>query len=148
MVCSWRNVPPPAYVRWAYEQLSIGAGDTGAQREVAVYANCLIDDTNPDNALSAMNTWMQEFDVPANGKPEVELAQLPYIDELMARRQAGEDWDPGWLQDINLCGSTADVHAGIERLADAGASRVILVPHPASETESWLESISNVPARR
>ncbi|MGC4189946.1 MAG: LLM class flavin-dependent oxidoreductase [Thermomicrobiales bacterium] len=135
----------PAYVRWARGLLAQGRSDAGREGigSVVVYANCLIDDDNPQAARArvreitaeSVGGFMQpQFAHAACGPALIDVVTREGADAL---RDAMPD---AWLHELAITGTTSDAVAAIGRLADVGADVVVLVPPVGSDGDAWLNS--------
>lgn len=130
------------YIRWAHNQMAIGAAGRDVKPEVYVYANTRVSNTNPESAIADMRDWMAEWHPEPGSPAPVNLAQLPYIDELMETWTAGKPWKDEWLMDSNICGTTDDARQTITRMGEAGAHSVIFTPHPKFDIDEWIEQVA------
>ena len=135
---------PSAYIRWALERMKKGRADANRNDAIGliVYANCLVDDEAPDVA----RTRMQQIIADMNGSGLLVSTRLaPYAREMQALIEQGgiqalrEDMPEAWIDDLAIAGSHADARAAVERLAEAGANAVVLVPPDDVDFEAWLE---------
>lgn len=136
----------PAYVSWARDQIASGAkaaGRTGHHR-VTVYANTAISERDPDAARAAIREWTAQT---LGGEGSVQLAPLPYADELVALIAEGDlerlasGLKDEWIEDLAITGTPQNGAAAIQRLAAAGADAVVLVPPVDLDPDTWLEDI-------
>jgi alkanesulfonate monooxygenase SsuD/methylene tetrahydromethanopterin reductase-like flavin-dependent oxidoreductase (luciferase family) len=80
------------------------------------------------------------------GEGNVQLSPLPYADELLALiarddlKALAADVKEEWLDDLAIAGTPENAAAAIQRLADAGADSIVLVPPVDLDPDAWLES--------
>jgi alkanesulfonate monooxygenase SsuD/methylene tetrahydromethanopterin reductase-like flavin-dependent oxidoreductase (luciferase family) len=126
----------PDYVSWARERIYEGRVAAGRTDDHAVVALCIvsISDDDPAGARAELAAWATEYLAGQVAQPEMLATDAGR--ELEAALQT-LDADTGLLPDSIIgefmaAGSTADCDGHIERLLEAGADRVVLVPNPAS----------------
>ena len=136
----------PAYVSWAREHIASGASAArrGDHHRLTVYTNCVISERDPDAARAAIRQWTA---LTLGGEGNVQLAPLPYADDLLALIAKGDldtlrdGLHDDWLDDLAITGTPANGVSAIRRLADAGADAVVLVPPMDMDPDAWLESV-------
>jgi len=135
----------PAYVAAARADIARGQGEAGRKdhHRLAVYANCVVSGNDPDGAREAIRRATANT---VGGEANVQLAPLPYADELFALAAQGPDilyhgLRDEWLDDLAITGTPEQGAAAIRRLAEAGADAVILVPPVEVDPEAWLETV-------
>jgi 5,10-methylenetetrahydromethanopterin reductase len=136
----------PAYISWAREHIASGARDAGREyhHQVTVYANCVVSENEPDAARASIRQWTA---MTLGGEGNVQLSPLPYADELldMIAKHDLEALTAGlqdaWIDDLAITGTPEGAVAAIQRLADAGADAVVLVPPVDLDPDAWLGTI-------
>jgi alkanesulfonate monooxygenase SsuD/methylene tetrahydromethanopterin reductase-like flavin-dependent oxidoreductase (luciferase family) len=135
----------PDYVGWASERIEEGrvnVGRTDAHAVVAL-AVCSLDDADPDGARAELRAWASDFLKAQAGLPETNATAAGRRLEV-AIEAAGDGVLPDdVIADFMAAGSVADCRRFVERLLDAGADRVVLVPNPAGQRplEAMVEQI-------
>jgi alkanesulfonate monooxygenase SsuD/methylene tetrahydromethanopterin reductase-like flavin-dependent oxidoreductase (luciferase family) len=136
----------PDYVRWARERIDVGRTRAGRSDDHAVVVLLVVSiDDKVHAAREELRDWATGCLVPMAGSPQ-SLATEAGRELDAAVRARGEGGGP--LPDevigrFMAAGDAADCAAMIERLLDAGADRVVLVPNPAGvrTIEGMLEQI-------
>jgi alkanesulfonate monooxygenase SsuD/methylene tetrahydromethanopterin reductase-like flavin-dependent oxidoreductase (luciferase family) len=128
----------PAYLGWARAQVEAAA--TQAHRpepQIAVYTWCCVDGDSQTARQRLLPVLEENLRDPG---ARVHLHGLPFADELSARlddpvRQGpgGHVLEPGWMDQLAVVGTADECAAALQRLADAGAGRIILLPLPGDE---------------
>ena len=137
----------PDYVRWARERIDRGRAMAGRSdtHAIAALLVCTIDEDDPDRARAELRGWASSYLVAQAGRPEiVATAAGRRLDELVASRSSEDEVLPdAIIAEFMAAGSTADVAAFVDRLIEAGAERVVLVPNPSGQRslEGMLEQI-------
>lgn len=133
----------PDYVRWARQHLAHGRADANRSdpATVVVYAHCLVDDADPERARTCMRDIVAES-VAMQVSPQFahtsfgrDLGEVAAEGGANAVRAAMSD---ALLHQLAITGSDADGVAAIERLGEAGADAVILVPPDEADWDAWL----------
>lgn len=134
----------PDYIRWARGLLDKDRAEPGY---VGVYANAQVDDENPEKAIQAIRRLVADVN---GGGLTVISEHLPYADELKQLTEEGgaealfNSMPDDWVHDMAIAGSSDQARTTINRLADAGANSVILVPAKEWNWRQWLESAASV----
>lgn len=127
----------PAYVRWAREQIARGQAEADradVPHPITVYMLAAVDEDG--SAARArlrvvLGTWL------AHGTNDYTRA-LGIDQELDALIADGAnlqtDLPEAWVSEMTVAGTPAECRASIQRLLDAGASSVVLVPEQLSVT--------------
>ena len=127
----------PDYVRWARERVEVGRSVAGRSDEHALVALLVtsIDDDDPAAARAQLRAWSSEFLVAQAGRPEtLATAAGRRLHEAVSVRSADDEVLPDELiADFMAAGTTDDVARCIDRLIEAGAERVVLVPNPSGQ---------------
>ena len=128
----------PPYLAWARAQVRAAA--VRAQRpepEIAVYAWCCVDRDSQTARLRLSPILEENLRDP---EARIQLHGLPFADELSARLDdpaqqgpGGHVLEPEWIDELAVAGTAEECAAGLQRLAQAGAGRIILVPPPGDE---------------
>jgi alkanesulfonate monooxygenase SsuD/methylene tetrahydromethanopterin reductase-like flavin-dependent oxidoreductase (luciferase family) len=138
----------PEYVSWARGHIAKGASDAGRlpeEHRVTVYALCAVNN-DPDKARQAIRPIVAK--VLASGRARVQIEPLGIAEEVVAMVERGgagllaEEVPDGWLDKLAVVGSPEDCALAISRLAEAGASSVVLQPPYDRLDEAWLDEIS------
>ncbi len=137
----------PEYVRRARERIDEGRARAGRTDEhaVVVLLVCSIDDDDPSAARSELRTWASDYLAAQAGLPETMATELGRrLDDAAQARAADDEPLPDELiGEFMAAGTVADCSDYVERLLDAGADRVVLVPNPAGQRSygAMLEQI-------
>jgi alkanesulfonate monooxygenase SsuD/methylene tetrahydromethanopterin reductase-like flavin-dependent oxidoreductase (luciferase family) len=135
----------PAYVGHARALMAEGRRDAGQNDPglVVVYANCVVDDRNPEQAKAKAR------DITAAMNGAGVLAPVAHVDfaadlaEMIERGGAellAESMPDAWLHELAITGTSVDALATIDRYAEAGADAVILVPPEDADWNAWLSA--------
>ena len=135
----------PDYVRWARERIDEGrarAGRTDAHA-VVVLVVCSIDDDDPDGARAELRAWASELVAAQAGSPHAMATEDGRRLDAAVDAVAGGVLPDEVIGDFMAAGSTADCAYFVQRLLDAGADRVVLVPNPAGQrsTDAMVEQV-------
>ncbi len=125
----------PDYVRWARERIDEGrtAGGRSDDHAMVVLLVCSIDDDDPERARAELRVWASEFLKAQAGLPQT-LATDSGRRLDAAIRDVGDGVLPDEvIGDFLAAGTAADCRAHVQRLLEAGADRVVLVPNPAGQ---------------
>lgn len=137
----------PDYVRWARERIDAGRARAGRADEhaVVVLLVCSIDDDDAAAARGELREWASAFLVAQAGQSETAATEAGRRLAAAVRARASDDapLPDEVIGEFMAAGSAADCARYIERLLDAGADRVVLVPNPAGQrsVEGMLEQI-------
>lgn len=119
----------PAYVRWAKEQIAAGQAEAnriGASHRLTVYALCAMD---TDRAAGLDAARAPILNMLSDNRIHVQLAPMGVLDEIEAMKKSGTLEVPdSWVEQLAVAGTSDDCVAAINRLYDAGADTVVLVP--------------------
>ena len=135
----------PDYVRWARERIDEGrarAGRTDGHALVALLI-CSLDDRDPDAARAELRAWASDQLKAQAGSPQM-IATGPGRRLDAALRDVGAGALPDEvIGEFMAAGTIADCRRHVERLLEAGAERVVLVPNPDGRRshEGMLEQI-------
>ena len=138
----------PEYVSWARGHIARGASDAGrlpGEHRVTVYALCTVNN-DPDKARQVMRPIVA--DVLASGGVRAQIEPLGIAEEVAVMAERGgagllaEEMPDEWLDKLAVVGSPEDCALAISRLAEAGASSVVLQPPYDRLDEAWLDEIS------
>ena len=140
----------PDYVRWARERIDEGrarAGRTDDHAVVALLRSCPSPTTIPTRHERSCAAWAVR--VPRGAGRVAGDCWPPTRDSVLdaalkARDdEARSDLPDELLDEFMAAGTSADCRRYVERLLDAGADRVVLVPNPAGQrsTRGMLEQI-------
>jgi len=135
----------PDYVRWARERIEEGrakAGRTDAHA-VVVLVVCSIDDDDPEAARAELRAWASELVAAQAGSPHAMATEDGRRLDAAVDAVAGGVLPDEVIGDFMAAGSTADCAHFVQRLLDAGADRVVLVPNPAGQrsTDAMVEQV-------
>jgi 5,10-methylenetetrahydromethanopterin reductase len=126
------------YVEWARAQVSTAATTAGRpEPQIAVYTwSCV--ERDPQNARERLIPILEQN--LRDPEARVHLTGLPFAGELSARLDQPERPPPGgrvlepeWVDELAVVGTARDCAVALQRLADAGAGRIILLPPPGDE---------------
>ncbi len=137
----------PDYVRWARERIDEGRSKAGRTDDHAVVVLLVysLDDDDPGAARAELRVWASEFLVAQAGLPETLATESGRALDaaVRARGSVVELLSDEVIGEFMAAGSVADCRRYVERLLDAGADRVVLVPNPAGQrsVEGMLEQI-------
>jgi 5,10-methylenetetrahydromethanopterin reductase len=138
----------PEYVRWALERMSGPAKEAGrVPPAVAAYAYFSVD-ADADVARDRLRTPLANN--LSDPTTHVHLQGLTFGDELIAvcRNESVAEraaaLKPEWISALSVAGTPEDCAAAIAALADAGASRVILLPAPGQARQQAAEFAESV----
>jgi 5,10-methylenetetrahydromethanopterin reductase len=137
----------PGYVRWARERIDEGRAlaERTDHHALVVLLIISISDDDPDGARAELRGWSSEFLVGQAGLPETLATEAGReLDAVVKARGEGAGPLPDEIIGrFMAAGDTADCAVMIERLLDAGADRVVLVPNPSGvrSTEGMLAQI-------
>lgn len=127
----------PDYVRWARERIDEGRAKAGRSdhHAVVVLLVCSIDDEHPDAARAGLRAWASEFLEARAGLPETLATESGRgLDVALQARASHDELLPdAVIGEFMAAGSALDCARYVERLLDAGADRVVLVPNPAGQ---------------
>ena len=138
----------PAYVSWAREQIASGQRQAGrgGDHPLTVFALACAGESAGE-ARQRLRPLAAGAIV--SGKVDMQLAPmgiLPALQELRRQRQ-GEALlaavPDSWIDQLTLAGSPDDWRRSIQRLADAGADSVVLVPIAGDSLEEVKEFASH-----
>lgn len=124
---------PPAYVSWARERISEGAEELDRRYEhrLTVYVLCKVD---RDSRAARRSLRPVVAGVLASGSVEAQISPMGISEELeeMIRRGGVEsvqnEMPDEWLDQLAVVGDPGECAAAIDRLGEAGADTVVLVP--------------------
>ena len=137
----------PDYVRWARERIDEGRAAAGRTDDHAVVALlvCSLDDDDPAAARAELRAWASSFLARQVGLPQtVGTAPGRRLEAAIADRAPEEQSLPDEvIGEFMAAGTVADCRDFVERLFDAGADRVVLVPNPDGQRsfEGMVEQI-------
>lgn len=126
----------PGYTAWARERIEEGQIRAGRTTGHQLVVLCLlsISDDDPDEARRDLARWSAPLVGGMAGSPQMR-AEVTGIDLSLL---VGEEHDKPWdghlgehLDTFAAAGSSESCRATIDRLIEAGADRVVLVPNPA-----------------
>lgn len=138
----------PAYIRWARGLIQAGMQESGRSRnELVVFAHSKV---NPDSryARASMRTILGETLTWA--RPHLE--PLGIADEAAAlfttygAAGAAERMPEAWLDEISVSGTPEQAAATINRMGEAGADSVILLPSKGDREalDEWIKYLMPV----
>lgn len=135
----------PDYVRWAREQIDEGRARGGRidEHEIVALAVLSLDESDPDAARAELRAWSNEFLAAQAGLPETMATEAGQRLDVALKARGDGPLPDDVIGQFMAAGSVADCRRYIERLLDAGADRIVLVPNPAGQrsTEGMLEQI-------
>ena len=137
----------PAYIAWARAQVEAAAA--AAQRpepEIAVYTWCCVD-RDGQTARQRLRPILEEN--LTDSEARIHLRGLPFADELSARLDNSAQQEPAtpvlepeWLDQLAVVGTAGECAAALQRLAQAGAGHIILLPLPGDE-QAQIEAFAH-----
>ena len=130
----------PAYVSWAREQIESGKLEAGHDREhrVTVFAFACAGSTS-EAARSELRPLVAT-DV-ASGKLDAQLAPMGILPKVQELKKSGDHkhfeavMPDSWIDQLAIGGTPHDWSAAIDRLIEAGADTVVLVPLPDKDPQ-------------
>lgn len=143
----------PAYVRHARALMAAGRADAGVagDGQVIVYANCIVDEDDPESARNEMRNLVAEL----NG-PEFypTIAPLEFADDMRAMIADGgvealrAGMPDAWVHELAITGSHQEARKSVAQLVEAGADAIVLVPPENADWDAWLGKQSWAVAQR
>ena len=125
---------PPAYVAWARERISEGAAEVGRREEehrLTVYALCKVD-RDSGAARKFLRPVVAETLVSGGVGAQISpLGITENLEEMIRRGGVGvveKEMPDEWLDQLAVVGNPGECVAAIDRLGEAGADTVVLVP--------------------
>ncbi len=123
----------PAYVRWARDQIEIGRRERApelADHRLVVYAHAKV---GPDGEAARASVRQSLTALPFVAWADVHLRTLGIEAEAQALHQQygaamAHHLPDAWLDELSVSGTPEQAARTIERLAEAGADAVILLP--------------------
>ena len=137
----------PAYLTWAWEQIALGqleAGRTGDHRITVFNFTCV----EAKSAAARQQLRPVVASAMAAGKIDAHIAPmgiLPAVEAMMAsggRQRLEEEMPDEWIEQLSISGTPNDCVNAIDRLVDAGADSVVLIPLPDKDLDE-LERFAN-----
>jgi alkanesulfonate monooxygenase SsuD/methylene tetrahydromethanopterin reductase-like flavin-dependent oxidoreductase (luciferase family) len=130
----------PAYVSWAREQIEGGKVEAGHNREHHLTVFAL---TCAGSTISAARQQLRPLvaSAMASGKLDSQLAPMVILPRLHELLKSGDHEQfeaamPGsWIDQLAIAGTPEDWQSAINRLVEAGADTVVLVPLPGKGLE-------------
>lgn len=125
----------PAYVAWARERIDEGRARAGRTDPHALVALCVssISDGDPDRARREIAEWAGPMLRAMIDSPQLKTSPL-WNDVVAfferAPAAAGETMPADLMDGFVAAGDTSSSLAMVDRLLEAGADRVVLVPNP------------------
>ncbi len=124
----------PAYLRWAKEQIAVGATSVGRETEphrITVFSSMVVDaDGDRARAIAA------PFVASVLADPHIGLTMLDFYDDL-AQRAAATSWEEAvgtmpveWWNQLGAFGTPDQAANYLGNMADAGADAVAIFPSP------------------
>ena len=134
----------PPYIAWARAQVEAAAAQAHRpEPEIAVYTWCCVD-RDSQTARQRLAPVLEENLRDPGAR--IHLHGQPFADELSARlddpahlddpaRQgsSGHVLEPEWIDQLAVVGTPDECAAALQRLAQAGAGHIILLPLPGDE---------------
>lgn len=125
----------PDYVTWARQQIAVGQQEIGrnAPHRLTVFAFTCVD-ADADAARESVRPLLAS--ALASGKIDAQIAPMGILPTVQDIRQNGgqprleADMPDDWINQLAVVGSPGDCRVAINRLAEAGADTVVLVPLP------------------
>lgn len=139
----------PSYVSWARERIEEGRARTGRTdvHELVVLCLLSISEDDPDSAYRDIGEWTSPMLKAMTESPQLKAS--PVRSDLLAlieREQHETPTEPlpaDLLTEFVAAGDVASCRTMVDRLLEAGADRVVLVPNPAGfrSTSSMVEQM-------
>lgn len=138
----------PSYVAWARDRIDEGRAKAGRTDPHELVALCVtsISDDYPDGARRDIGAWATPMLAAMTESPQLKAS--PLGNDLLAfvdpEREPPERTLPASLLDeFVAAGDITSCRTMVDRLVEAGADRVVLVPNPAGfrSTPSMVEQI-------
>jgi alkanesulfonate monooxygenase SsuD/methylene tetrahydromethanopterin reductase-like flavin-dependent oxidoreductase (luciferase family) len=127
----------PEYVRWARARIDEGRARAGRSDDhrVAALLVCSIDDHDPAAARAELRAWASEALAAQAGLPQMMATEAGRRLDVAAhaRRTEQQPLPDEVIGEFMAAGSATECAGYVERLLDAGADRVVLVPNPAGQ---------------
>lgn len=130
----------PAYVSWAREQIESGKQEAGHDRDhrVTVFAWACVGAT-----VDAARQELRPLMAPAitSGKLDAQLAPMGILPQIKELKKSGDiehfeaAMPDSWIDQLAIAGTPQDWRAAIDRLVEAGADTVVLVPLPDKDPQ-------------
>ena len=122
----------PDYVRWARERIDEGRARAGRADGHAVVALliCSLDDRDPEAARAELRAWASDSLKAQAGLPAMLAIGAGRRLEAAVKEVGEGDLPDEVVDEFIAAGTIADGARHVERLLDAGAERVVLVPNP------------------
>lgn len=143
----------PAYVRWLKERVTEGVqrrpeSDSGPHRVASYAMYCL--DSDPDAARSALRPLVALYLSFAATSPLVTVNDFAAEVQDMCRRGGADaaeliarEMPDAWLDELAVAGDATTCAARINRLLDAGADSVVLMPVATDGLEATLRATAD-----
>jgi alkanesulfonate monooxygenase SsuD/methylene tetrahydromethanopterin reductase-like flavin-dependent oxidoreductase (luciferase family) len=139
----------PSYVSWARERIDEGRGRVGRIDVHELVALCLlsVSEDDPDTACRDIGVWASPMLKAMTESPQLKAS--PVRSDLLALIERGQQETPteplptDLLTEFVAAGDLASCRTMVDRLLEAGADRVVLVPNPAGlrSTSSMVEQM-------
>jgi alkanesulfonate monooxygenase SsuD/methylene tetrahydromethanopterin reductase-like flavin-dependent oxidoreductase (luciferase family) len=138
----------PAFVSWAREQIALGQRKAGRDtpHRLTVFAVACIDSQTP-RARQLLRPLLAS--ALASGKIDSQISPMGILPQVRELRENGgqqrleAELSDEWIDQLSVVGPPEECLAAIQRLVEAGADSVVLVPLPDKdvaelETFGWL----------
>ena len=139
----------PSYVAWARERIDEGRERAGRKDMHELVALCLlsISEEDPDRARRDVGEWARPMLVAMTESPQLKASSVR--NDLLALLERGQQETAAkavpadLLGEFVAAGDEASCGATVDRLLEAGADRVVLVPNPAGfrSTSAMVEQM-------
>jgi alkanesulfonate monooxygenase SsuD/methylene tetrahydromethanopterin reductase-like flavin-dependent oxidoreductase (luciferase family) len=137
----------PGYVAWARGRLAEGRESAGRHDPHELVVLCLLSLSrdDPTTAIAQLGAWAAPMLAGMVDAPQLTVSSEG--EELRAlltgEPDAAPSVPPSLLGQFVACGDVADCAATVDRLLEAGADRVVLVPNPAGyrSTAAMVEQL-------
>jgi alkanesulfonate monooxygenase SsuD/methylene tetrahydromethanopterin reductase-like flavin-dependent oxidoreductase (luciferase family) len=139
----------PSYVAWARERIDEGRARAGREDVHELVALCLlsISDEDPETARRDLGEWARPMLAAMTESPQLKASpgrnDLLTLIEGEQQGSAGVTLPADLLEEFVAAGDTASCGSTVDRLLEAGADRVVLVPNPAGfrSTSTMVEQM-------
>jgi 5,10-methylenetetrahydromethanopterin reductase len=130
----------PAYITWAQEQIAKGqrAADQNRDHRLTVFAFACAAETR-----AAAHRQLRPVIASALASPfmNAKLAAMGILPQVLAYRENGEqarleaEMPDTWIDELAIAGTPEDWKRSIDRLVEAGAETVVVVPLPGESVD-------------
>ena len=136
----------PRYVAWARQRVDEGRARAGRTDHHDVIALCVlsVSETDPDTARGRVQRWAAPLVAAMAGSPQFAEGTTGIEKRQLLSWAESPDDDDHLLDDFWAAGTLEDCHRTIDRLLEAGADRVVLVPNPGGHYCTTPEMVEQI----